>query len=146
MGISHRHMKVPKAVQNAHKVAINARRHSHSPYSAFAVGAAIQLKGVKTAIGGCNIENASFGGTICAERVALHSAVATHGEINPEFVLVVTGEKKATVPCAICLQTLAEFCTDECLIYLANEKEVLREYRFSELLPHPFRIFKKDKR
>lgn len=146
MGISHRHMKVPKAVQNAHKVAISVREHSHSPYSRFKVGAAIQLKGVKSPVGGCNIENASFGGTICAERVALLSAVATHGKISPEFILVVTGEKKATVPCALCLQTLAEFCADDFLIYLANEKEVLREYRFSELLPHPFRSFKKDKR
>lgn len=139
-------MKLSKDVQNAYKIALKARTHSHSPYSQFAVGAAVKLQGKPAAVGGCNVENASYGGTVCAERVALHSAVAMNGKISPEFLVVVTGEKKATVPCALCLQTLAEFCADDCVIYLGNEKSLLKKYELRELLPHPFRQFKADKK
>ena len=137
-------MKLSPAVQKAYKQALSARTHSYSPYSRFAVGAAIQLAGKGQAIGGCNIENASFGGTICAERVALHAAIAANGKIKPEFMVIVTGEAKATVPCALCLQTLAEFCADDFTIYLGNEKSILQKLTLAELLPHPFRSFKKD--
>lgn len=138
-------MKAQPQVQKAHKDALKARKNSYSPYSRFKVGAAVGLKGVKDAVTGCNVENASFGGTICAERVALTSAVAQHGKIEPEFVLVVTSEKKATVPCALCLQVMAEFLSDDCPVYLANEKEILAKHKFIDLLPHPFRVFKADK-
>lgn len=135
-------MKVSKAVEQAHQAALSCRSHSYSPYSGFAVGAALKLRGNDQPIAGCNVENASFGGTICAERVALHAAVALNGKLDPEFIVVVTGEAKATVPCALCLQTLAEFCGDDFVIYLGNEKAILHQYTLSELLPHPFRSFK----
>ena len=76
--------------------------------------------------------------------MALHSAVAQKGKIRLEFLLVVTGEAEATPPCALCLQTLAEFCLDDMPVYLANEKKILKSYRFAEFLPHPFRTFKAD--
>lgn len=135
-------MKVSAVVTGAYKIALSTRSHSHSPYSRFKVGAALKLRGQDVAVGGCNVENASFGGTVCAERVALHASVATYGKIKPEFLIVVTNEAKATVPCALCLQSLAEFCDDDFVIYLGNEKEILQKYKLRELLPHPFRSFK----
>ncbi len=134
-------MKLTQAVENAYKSALKARLHSHSPYSRFKVGAALQLRGHVPAVGGCNVENASYGGTVCAERVALHAAVAQFGKIEPEFLVVVTDEEKATVPCALCLQTLAEFCADDFKIYLGNERAIQAEYTLKQLLPHPFRSF-----
>jgi cytidine deaminase len=134
-------MKITQAVEDAYQVALSCRTHSHSPYSKFAVGAGLKIRGAPTPVGGCNVENASFGGTMCAERVAVHAAVAAFGKIAPEFIVVVTGEEKATVPCALCLQTLAEFCGDDFSVYLGNEKSVLVKYTLKELLPHPFRSF-----
>ncbi|MGZ3721586.1 MAG: cytidine deaminase [Bdellovibrionales bacterium] len=139
-------MKVSKDVEKAYKKALSSRSHSHSPYSRFKVGAAVKVRGEDLPVGGCNVENASYGATICAERVALHAAVSLYGGISPEFIVVVTGEKKATVPCALCLQVMAEFCADDCEIYLGNEKEILKKYTMLELLPHPFRQFKADKK
>ncbi len=139
-------MKITTDVEKVYRQALSARAHSYSPYSKFAVGVALKLRNRTSLVSGCNVENASFGGTICAERNAIHSAVATYGKIAPEFMVIVTGEKKATVPCALCLQTLAEFCADSFTIYLGNEDEVLQKYTLKELLPHPFRAFKADKR
>jgi len=134
-------MKLTSAVENAYKAALMARAHSHSPYSRFKVGAALQIQGKTDSVGGCNVENASYGATVCAERVALWTAVAQFGQVAPEFLVVVTAEDKATVPCALCLQALAEFCSDELPIYLGNEKAIQVEYRLKDLLPHPFRSF-----
>jgi len=134
-------MKISKAVEAAYRAALETRGHSHSPYSRFKVGAAVQIKGEKQAITGCNVENASFGATICAERNALHRAVAGHGKISPEFVVVVTGEDEATVPCALCLQVMAEFCKDSMPVYLGNEDGIQKSYTLKDLLPHPFRSF-----
>ena len=135
-------MKVTADVEKAYRAALNARTRSHSPYSRFAVGAALKLTGQDNAIGGCNVENASFGATICAERVALHSAVSQFGgDLKPEFMIVVTGEKEATVPCALCLQSMAEFCGDDFTIYLGNEAALLRKLTLKDLLPLPFRSF-----
>lgn len=138
-------MKVSKEIEKAYKIALKARSNSYSPYSRFKVGAALKVKGQDEAIGGCNIENASFGATICAERVALHAAVSRFGaKIKPEYVIVVTGEEEATVPCALCLQSLAEFCGDGMAIYLGNESELLKKYVLKDLLPMPFRSFETD--
>lgn len=135
-------MKLSPDVEKAYKVALNARTHSHSPYSRFAVGAALKLNGKDVAIGGCNVENASFGATICAERVALHAAVSQFGgKLKPEFMIVVTGEPEATVPCALCLQSMAEFCPDNFTIYLGNESALLKKLTLKDLLPMPFRSF-----
>ncbi len=139
-------MKFSKDVEFAYAEALKIRAHSHSPYSRFAVGAALKLRDNPRAVGGCNVENASFGATICAERVALHAAVAQEGSINPEFIVVVTGEEDATVPCALCLQTLAEFCADDFKIYLGNTQTLLKSYSLRDLLPYPFRHFSQDKK
>lgn len=137
-------MKIPKSVKEAYSKALETRQHSHSPYSRFKVGAAIKFKGAPQIYGGCNIENASYGGTVCAERVALWSGLADQGKKAVEFVIVVTAEKKPTVPCAFCLQTLAEFASDATPIYLANLEGVKEARKLQDFLPRPFRSFVKD--
>jgi cytidine deaminase len=139
-------MKVSSDVEKAYQQALKSRSNSHSPYSRFKVGAALKVHGEAAAIGGCNVENASLGGAICAERVAITAAVAKHGKLKPEFMVVVTGEPEATVPCAFCLQVMAEFCADDFTIYLGNEKEILQRYSLKDLLPKPFRNFNPDKK
>jgi homotetrameric cytidine deaminase len=135
-------MQVTPDIQKAYEIARLSRQNAHAPYSKFQVGAAVKLKGVAEAVGGCNVENASFGGTICAERGAILQAVAHHGgRIRPEFVVVVTAEKNATPPCGLCLQVLAEFCGDEMPVYLGNLEGVQKKFAFKDLLPHAFRQF-----
>ena len=138
-------MKAPSSVEKAYKQALIARKNAHAPYSKFKVGAALKLKGKDEVALGCNIENASFGATMCAERTALFSAVAANGsKIKPEFLVIVTAEEEATVPCGLCLQALAEFCPDKMDVYLGNEDGLLEKKKFSDFLPHAFRAFAKD--
>lgn len=138
-------MKVSQAIETAYKAALKARKNAHSPYSKFKVGAAIQWKKQSEPTVGCNIENASFGATLCAERSAVAHGISRFGKGDMEFVVVVTGEKNATAPCALCLQVLAEFAEDDLPIYLGNEDGIQKKLLLSELLPLPFRAFEKDK-
>lgn len=108
---------------------------AYAPYSGFHVGAALLLAdgGIQT---GCNIENASYGATVCAERVAVWSALAGGrlGRGMPPRALAVTAQ-----PCAMCLQVLAEFAGAE-LPVLVRDGAGVRMYRLGELLPYTFRL------
>jgi len=128
-------------IQKAWKAALKARLNAHAPYSRFKVGAALQLEGVPDAVVGCNVENASYGGTICAERVAITQAVARFGKIRPQFLVVVTDEIQSTVPCGLCLQALAEFAGDDLPIHLGNDKGLQKTLLLRDLLPQAFRSF-----
>ena len=132
---------ISKDVEKAWSAAVAARQNAHAPYSGFQVGAAVKLQGVDEPVAGCNVENASFGATLCAERVAITQGVARHGRRRPEFVVVVTDENQATVPCGLCLQVLAEFAPDDLPVHLANLKGVQKTMLLRELLPHAFRSF-----
>lgn len=138
-------MQITPDVEKAYKIAWMARSQAHAPYSKFQVGAALKLKGVEDAVPGCNVENASYGATLCAERTAIGTAVAFFGKITPEFLVIVTGEKNATVPCGICLQVLAEFCGDEMPVYLGNDQGILAQKKFKDFLPQAFRVFEASK-
>ncbi len=118
------------------RAATAARRSAHAPYSGFAVGAAIGTAG-GVVFAGCNVENRSYGGTICAERVALASAVAA-GESQPQAVVVLADADPPARPCGLCLQFLAEFAGPDLPILLVNTAGQRREFRLGELLPHPF--------
>lgn len=131
-------IEVSELVAKSFDVAIKAQSHTHSPYSNFPVGACIKFKGDDHLYGGCNVENASFGATICAERTALVSAVAAKGKQEIEFVTVIANTKSATPPCALCLQVLAEFAGDDFPIYLSNQTGILQKVTFRELLPFSF--------
>lgn len=134
-------LSVSPEVEAAYRIALQTRERAYAPYSRFRVGAAARFADVAEPVGGCNVENASFGATICAERTALLGAGAAHGKRALEFMVVVTDEKTATPPCALCLQMLAEFAADDTPIYLANASGVQRRYLLRELLPVPFRSF-----
>lgn len=135
-------MQVTPDVEKAYEIAWMARTNAHAPYSKFKVGAALKLKGVDEAIGGCNVENASYGATLCAERVAVTRAVAQHGSLPTEFLVIVTSEERATAPCGMCLQVLAEFCADQMPVYLGNATGVIAVKNFRDFLPQAFRAFK----
>jgi len=112
-----------------------ARRHAMAPYSGFAVGAAILTRG-GTIYTGVNVENASYGLTICAERVALFKAIS-EGERDFAAVAVVTDTATPTAPCGACRQLLWEYAGDVPVI-LANLTSVVGRYTTSDLLPAPF--------
>ena len=86
---------------------------------------------------GCNVENRTYGLTICAERTAMVSAVAA-GFRQPVAVAVVTDTSPPSVPCGSCLEMLTEFSQPELPILLANPAGESREFRLGDLLPHPF--------
>lgn len=125
----------PELLDKAHRVALAAREKSYSPYSRFRVGAALVLEDGEI-VGGCNVENSSFGATICAERTAISSAVARFGELKPKALVLVTDP--AAVPCGLCLQVMAEFCSPEFPVYLGTPDSVGRQVKLRELLPMPF--------
>jgi cytidine deaminase len=89
-------------------------------------------KGVFT---GCNVENVSFGGTLCAERTAFVKAVS-EGAKKFQSILIVS--KPGVPPCALCLQTMAEFCGPNFKIILATPEKILSQHSFKELLPFSF--------
>lgn len=114
----------------------DARERSYSPYSRFAVGAAVLVADGRV-FTGCNIENRTFGLTLCAERVAVGAAVAA-GCRELAAVAVVTDSSPPAPPCGLCRETLTEFGSPELVVYLGNTSGETKEHRLSELLPHPF--------
>jgi cytidine deaminase len=112
-----------------------ARERAYAPYSRFKVGAALRTRAGKV-YRGCNVENASFGLTICAERVALQTAVA-EGERAFEAVAIDAGTVTPTAPCGACRQVLAEFGVD-LRVLLAAEGSAPVAMTLSDLLPRSF--------
>lgn len=129
--------KTPR-LQKALEAARQARDRAYAPYSNYPVGAALLLKGQEDPVPGCNVENATFGATICAERNALLSARARFGKFTPEAIVVVTQDDPPSVPCALCLQVIAEFSPLDLPIYLANQAGIQEETQLGALLPRPF--------
>ncbi|MGE0704722.1 MAG: cytidine deaminase [Vicinamibacterales bacterium] len=122
----------------------SARRHAWAPHSSFAVGASLETAD-GTVVSGCNIENATLGLTMCAERVALLKALS-EGHRTFTQIAVVADTEAPTPPCGACRQLLWEFCGD-LEIHLANLDRLLSSHRLADLLPLPFdrRIFRQDR-
>ena len=123
--------------------AIVARGGSYSPFSHFAVGAALLTADGKVYTGS-NVENSSYSATMCAERVAFFHAVA-EGERSFTAVAVVGGAAGAESvdecqPCAVCLQVMAEFCDADFEIITEDGEGGYNVYRFTDLLTKPFRF------
>jgi cytidine deaminase len=129
-------MEVNQEVLQAWEVAVEDLHHSYSPYSKFRVGSSLIDKSGKVFFG-CNIENASYGATICAERVAFLKAVS-EGVTEFKAIVVITDTIRPTPPCALCLQVMAEFCDPNFEIYLGNLSKIVESHSFHELLSHPF--------
>lgn len=116
--------------------AIEAMRRAYAPYSNFKVGAALLTKSGKVFVG-CNVENASFGLSVCAERVAMFTAVAA-GETQFEKLVVVANTSYPVSPCGACRQVMSEFGDFE--VILANTNGDTVKTRVSELLPYAFKL------
>ena len=121
--------------------AIEYRKRSYSPYSHFQVGAAL-LTADGEIIGGCNIENAAYTPTNCAERTAIFKAVS---EGKKEFTAIavvggkVDGPLEFCSPCGVCRQVLVEFCDPKTfVVYLGTSVEDYKGYLLEELLPYSF--------
>jgi cytidine deaminase len=112
-----------------------ARELAHAPFSNFKVGAALHTRSGKV-FTGCNVENASYGLTICAERTAIVKAIS-EGEKEFDAITVVTDTDKLTPPCGACRQFIWEFCGDIPVI-MANLKGEVRRDRSGALLPYAF--------
>jgi cytidine deaminase len=117
-------------------VARAARRRAYAPYSGFRVGAAVRAGG--SVFAGANVENASFGLTVCAERAAVLAAVL-HGKRSLQEVAVASGTVPPTPPCGMCLQALAEFGGPGLRVTLSGARGARVETTLGELLPRAFR-------
>lgn len=119
------------------KEAKNAMLNAYAPYSKLKVGAAILTKkgNIYT---GCNVENASYGLTVCAERNAISNAVL-HNEKNFEAIAVITNSKYLRTPCGACRQVIYEFSKDVEII-ISNSKGKIKKTNIKELLPKSFKI------
>ena len=117
--------------------ALGARLYAHAPFSKFKVGAAVEDDAGRIHVG-CNVENATYGLTICAERVAVFKAIS-EGARSFTRVAVAADTEELTPPCGACRQILWEFCGDVeiVLVNLAGKTET---YRLKELFPKPFDV------
>ncbi|MCY1151717.1 MAG: cytidine deaminase [Sphaerochaetaceae bacterium] len=132
-------------IDNAIKLAYKARKNAYTPYSHYNVGAAIVSASTNNIYSGCNVENASFGGTICAERGAVMNLISKEGPTGIKLVVVVTKDNPPAPPCALCLQVFSEFCNENTEFHLVDEEYAKDKtqgshmvYKFKELLPIPF--------
>ena len=118
------------------------RANAHAPYSRYRVGAAVLARGGRI-FTGCNVENATYGATLCAERSAIAAMVAA-GASGPSACVVVTAGPRPGAPCGICRQVFAEFARDVRFILLAEDERGRivgrRTARLSKLLPDAFRL------
>jgi cytidine deaminase len=117
------------------EAALAAREHAHAPFSGFRVGAALEDASGRIHTG-CNIENATYGLTLCAERVAVFKAVS-EGIREFRRIAVAADTDSLTPPCGACRQILWEFCGDIEVI-LTNPRGAQESVRLSELFPRPF--------
>jgi cytidine deaminase len=126
----------------ATEAAREARAQAYAPYSHYRVGASV-LTRTGRVYAGCNVENATFGATLCAERSAIAAMVAA-GDRDPVACVVVTGGPRPGSPCGICRQVLAEFARDLKISLIAEDsrRRVVsrRTVRLSKLLPLAFRL------
>ncbi|HKV76329.1 MAG TPA: cytidine deaminase [Gemmatimonadales bacterium] len=122
-------------------LARTALGNAHAPYSRFRVGAALEAADGRRFFG-CNVENASYGLTICAERAAVAAAVA-EGVRRLARLVIVTERGAPSPPCGACRQVLAEFGTDLAIRSVSGTAE--RSWRLADLLPEPFGLDEKGK-
>ena len=121
-------------------IAKESMKSSYAPYSNYNVGASLLCKNGNV-YKGCNIENASYSLTNCAERAALFSAI-TNGDKEFDAICIVGGRNGEitdyTMPCGACRQVLAEFCNAEFKVYIGINEDDIKEFKLSELLPCSF--------
>jgi len=122
-------------LQSLIQTACQARLRARAAYSGFKVGAALETRGGKVYTG-CNVENSTYGLSVCAERVAIWKALS-EGESDFRRLVVVADSETLTPPCGACRQILWEYCGDIPIV-LSNLSGRRKSYRMSELFPLPF--------
>ena len=130
-----------EAIVTLIRAALEAREHAYAPYSKYAVGAALYTDSGEI-FTGCNIENASYGATNCAERTAIFKAVS-HGEKKMSAIAIaggMQGEKPVdfAYPCGVCRQVMHEFGGSSLLVIVAKSVEEYQVFTLNELLPFGF--------
>lgn len=113
-----------------------AQQNAYSPYSKVKVGAAVLTEN-GTIHSGCNIENSSYGGSTCAEQVAILSAIS-QGHRQIQKICIITDASPPWPPCGICRQMMAEFMDENAVLELANPNGVQSVHTLKEFLPHAF--------
>ena len=126
-------VEVPIALLNAAK---EAYRKAYAPYSNFHVGAAA-LTRQGNIVKGCNVENASYGLTVCAERNCIGNAVV-NGERSFQMIVIYTEQEKLTPPCGACRQVIAEFFAQSAPVIAINHKNEQQVWSVEQLLPDAF--------
>lgn len=116
--------------------ALEAKRNAYVPYSGFHVGAAVLTPDGRI-FTGCNVENASYGASICAERTAIVKAVSA-GESNISAIAITSDSEDLTFPCGICRQVIAEFAAGDIQLICANKNGDYKEYGMDDILPNAF--------
>jgi cytidine deaminase len=131
---------IPQALNQAHTQLKKILKNSYAPYSKLHVACALKVEDREELIFGVNVENASYGGTLCAERSAIVSKVSQMGE-GPqiEFVLIISDLPQGPIPpCGLCLQVLSEFLKPQTPIYLGDVDSVSRVHQLKDFLPLSF--------
>lgn len=130
-------------LEKAYQQAKDVRLKAYAPYSTFLVGASV-ITASKAIYSGCNVENVSFGATICAERNALFQWVSQRPSGDDKIlglVLVTDTENPIITPCGMCLQVMAEFLREDTPVYICNLKGMAQPLAFRELFPKSFTKF-----
>jgi len=136
----HRNESHPSLQNRLLEAARLALENAYAPYSRFRVGAALVTPSEKV-FTGCNVENGSYGLTICAERNAVFQMAAS-GEHKIRALLVAADTDESIPPCGACLQVMAEFADTKTTVWLAGRSGSIREFRFFDLLPQAFTLKK----
>ena len=117
-----------------------AMGNAYAPYSGFCVGAAL-LTSEGEVFTGCNVENSSYGATICAERCAIIKAIS-EGYTSFTKIAIVSSSNNLTFPCGICRQFLSEFMQEDGLVILNDLSGEIKEYELTSLIPYAFNLSK----
>jgi cytidine deaminase len=128
----------PAQAADLQQRAIAVARHAYAPYSHFRVGAAVLLSD-GTIVTGCNVENASYRLTVCAEQAAIATAVSLRGpQIRIRAVAIANLNDTASQPCGACRQTIHEFSTPDTIVFFPGEGGTIAQATIADLLPAAF--------
>jgi len=119
------------------KFAIEAQKQAHAPYSTKQIGSSV-LWSDGSITSGCNIENASYGATVCAERVAIWKGLSGNRLLRIKEILVVSPSNPPWPPCGMCRQVISEFASPQTLIHWSDGSTVTKTKTFAEMLPEVF--------
>ncbi|MFR9274654.1 cytidine deaminase [Finegoldia magna] len=122
-------------INKMYKIALRYKQNAYTPYSNYNVGCCVKDTDGNY-FGGCNIENASFSPTICAERTAISKMVSEGCKLIDTILII--GDSDFTYPCGVCRQVIKEFSNEDTRIIVAKNEEDYKIYNIEELLPHGF--------